>query len=52
MKKIPANSNAKKKIILRRNCPPPRSVPKSIQKQIVEYNIKSKYPEKYSIVIK
>ena len=41
----------KKKIILRRNCPPllptatkiKWSVPKSIQKQIVEYNIKSKY---------
>ena len=40
----------KKKIILRRNCPPllptatkiKWSVPKSIQKQIVEYNIKSK----------
>ena len=31
---------------------PPRSVPKSIQKQIVEYNIKSKYPEEYSIVKK
>ena len=53
VKKIPANSIAekKKKIILRRNCPPllptatkiKWSVPKSIQKQIVEYNIKSKY---------
>ena len=32
--------------------PPPWSVPKSIQKQIVEYNIKSKYPEEYSIVDK
>ena len=28
------------------------SVPNSIQKQIVEYNIKSKYPEEYSIVDK
>ena len=56
VKKIPANSIAekkkrKKKIILRRNCPPllptatniKWSVPKSIQKQIVEYNIKSNY---------
>ena len=46
----------KKKIILRRNCPPPtkikRSVHKSIQKQIVEYDIKSKYPEEYSTVDK
>ena len=55
--KIAANSNAeKKKIILRRNCPPPtkikRSVHKSIQKQIVEYDIKSKYPEEYSTVDK
>ena len=41
----------KKNFILRRNCPPllptatkiKWSVPKSIQKQIVEYNIKSKY---------
>ena len=61
-KKIPANSNAeKKKFILRRNCPPATlstptkiswSVPKSIQKQIVEYDIKSKCPEKYSTVNK
>ena len=54
VKKIPANSIAEKKkknFILRRNCPPllptatkiKWSVPKSIQKQIVEYNIKSKY---------
>ena len=54
----------KKKFILRRNCPPPAprplstptkikwSVPKSIQKQIVEYDIKSKCPEKYSTVNK
>ena len=28
------------------------SVPNSIQKQIVEYNIKSEYPEEYSIVDK
>ena len=40
----------KKKFILRRNCPHPWSVPKSIQKQIIEYNIKSKYPAEYSIV--
>ena len=54
-KKIPANSNAekkKKKFILRRNCPHPWSVPKSIQKQIIEYNIKSKCPEEYSTVDK
>ena len=63
-KKIPANSRLKKKkkFILRRNCPPPRplstptkikwSVPKSIQKQIVEYDIKSKCPEEYSTVDK
>ena len=61
-KKIPANSNAeKKKFILRRNCPPATlstptkiswSVPKSIQKQIVEYDIKSKCPEEYSTVDK
>ena len=61
-KKIPTNSNAekKKKIILRSCRPPPFStptkikwsVPNSIQKQIVEYNIKSKYPEEYSIVDK
>ena len=59
-KKIPANSNAKKKK-LRRNCNPPPlptptkikwSVPKSIQKQIVEYDIKSKCPEEYSTVDK
>ena len=50
----------KKKFILRRNCPAPLSpptnikwsVPKSIQKQIVEYDIKSKYPEEYSTVDK
>ena len=29
-------------MVLRRNCPHPCSIPKSIQKQIVEYNIKSK----------
>ena len=50
---IPTNSNAnKKKSYSEEIAPPPRSVPKSIQKQIVEYNIKSKYPEEYSIVIK
>ena len=64
-KKIPANSNAEKK---KKNsyseeiAPPPRplstptkikwSVPKSIQKQIVEYDIKSKCPEEYSTVDK
>ena len=50
----------KKKFILRRNCPRPLStptkikwsVPKSIQKQIVEYDIKSKCPEEYSTVDK
>ena len=45
----------KKKFILRRNWPPtphPWPVPKSIQKQIIEYNIKSKYPAEYSIVDK
>ena len=64
-KKIPTNSNPekkKKKKIILRSCPPPPSfstptknewsVPNSIQKQIVEYNIKSKYPEEYSIVDK
>ena len=49
----------KKKIMLRRNCPPPPlptptkikwSVPKSVQKQTVEYDIKSKWPEEYSTV--
>ena len=61
VKKKFTNSNAeknsqtvilKKKFILRRNCPHPWSVPKSIQKQIIEYNIKSKYPAEYSIVDK
>ena len=45
----------KKKINTQKKLPPPThpwSLPKSIQKQIVEYNIKSKYPEEYSIVIK
>ena len=64
-KKIPAKSNAeKKKIILRRNCPPHPtpplptptkikwSVPESIQKQTVEYDIKSKCAEEYSTVDK
>ena len=62
-KKIPKNSNPKKKKkkkIILRSCPTPFStptkikwsVPNSIQKQIVEYNIKSKYPEEYSIVDK
>ena len=62
-KKIPANSNAeKKKIHTQKKLPPPRplstptkikwSVPKSIQKQIVEYDIKSKCPEEYSTVDK
>ena len=63
MKKIPANSNVekkKKKFTLRRDCPthlPTHtkikwSVPKSIQKKIVEYDIKIKYPEEYSTVDK
>ena len=63
VKKIPANSNVekkKKKFTLRRDCPthlPTHtkikwSVPKSIQKKIVEYDIKSKYPEEYSTVDK
>ena len=58
-KKIPANSNAKKKKKIRTQKKlPPRplstptkikwSVPKSIQKQIVEYDIKSKCAEEYS----
>ena len=63
-KKIPANSNAEKnkKIHTQKKSPPPRplstptkikwSVPKSIQKQIVEYDIKSKCPEEYSTVDK
>ena len=54
----------KKKFILKRNCLPPHPpplptptkikcpVPKSIQKQIVEYDIKSKCPEEYSTVDK
>ena len=50
----------KKKFTLRRDCPthlPTHtkikwSVPKSIQKKIVEYDIKSKYPEEYSTVDK
>ena len=64
-KKISANSNAEKK---KKNSyskeiaypPPPLPtptkikcpVPKSIQKQIVEYDIKSKCPEEYSTVDK
>ena len=61
-KKIPANSNAEKKKIHTQKKLPPRplstptkikwSVPKSIQKQIVEYDIKSKCPEEYSTVDK
>ena len=61
-KKIPANSNAEKKNSYSEEIPPPRplstptkikwSVPKSIQKQIVEYDIKSKCPEEYSTVDK
>ena len=61
-KKIPANSNAKKiKNSEEIAIPPPHlptptkikwSVPKSIQKQIVEYDIKSKCPEEYSTVDK
>ena len=59
MKKIPANSNAKKKRKTQKKLQPPPlptptkikwSVPKSIQKQIVEYDIKSKCPEEYSTV--
>ena len=46
----------KKKIILRGKLPTPTknkwSVPKSIQEQIAEYDIKSKYPEEYSTVDK
>ena len=45
----------KKKIHTQKKLPPPPhpwSVPKSIQKQIIEYNIKSKYPAEYSIVDK
>ena len=52
----------KKKIHTQKKLPPPPplstptkikwSVPKSIQKQIVEYDIKSKCPEKYSTVNK
>ena len=61
MKKIPANSNAeKKKNHTQKRLPDPLStptkikwsVPKSIQKKIVEYDIKSKYPEEYSTVDK
>ena len=62
-KKIPANSNAekKKKIHTQKKLSPRPlstptkikwSVPKSIQKQIVEYDIKSKCPEEYSTVDK
>ena len=44
----------KKKFTLRRDCPTPLTtpVPKSIQKKIVEYDIKSKCPEEYSTVDK
>ena len=53
----------KKKIHTQKKLPPPPrplstptkikwSVPKSIQKQIVEYDIKSKCPEEYSTVDK
>ena len=58
-KKIPANSNAKKKKNSEEIANPPASHPqikwsdpKSIQEQIVEYDIKSKSPEKYSTVNK
>ena len=63
-KKIPTNSNPEKKKKKKKSyseVAPPSfstptkiewSVPNSIQKQIVEYNIKSKYPEEYSIVDK
>ena len=60
-KKIPANSNAEKKNSYSEEIPPRPlstptkikwSVPKSIQKQIVEYDIKSKCPEEYSTVDK
>ena len=60
-KKIPANSNAKQKKNSEEIATPPPlptptkikwSVPKSIQKQIVEYDIKSKCPEEYSTVNK
>ena len=61
-KKIPANSNAEKKYsypeeIAHSPPPPPPtkikwSVLKSIQKQIVEYDLKSKCPEEYSAVDK
>ena len=57
-KNIPANSNAKKKTQKKLQHPLPTptkikwSVPKSIQKQIVEYDIKSKCPEEYSTVDK
>ena len=61
-KKIAANSNAEKKknsyseeIAPRPLSTPTKikwSVPKSIQKQIVEYDIKSKCPEEYSTVDK
>ena len=46
----------KKKIHTQKKLPTPTkikwSVPKSIRKQIVEYDIKSKYPEEYSTVDK
>ena len=45
----------KKKFTLRRDCPTPLPTPtkiKLIQKKIVEYDIKSKYPEEYSTVDK
>ena len=61
-KKIPTNSNPEKKKKKSYSEVAPRplstpikikwSVPNSIQKQIVEYNIKSEYPEEYSIVDK
>ena len=60
-KKIAANSNAEKKKtyseeIAQPPLPTPTknkwSVPKSIQEQIAEYDIKSKYPEEYSTVDK
>ena len=45
----------KKKFTVRRDCPIPLPTPtkiKLIQKKIVEYDIKSKYPEEYSTVDK
>ena len=57
---VKKKNKTKTTTILRRNCPPPLptptkikwSVPKSIQKKIVEYDIKSKCPKEYSTVDK